>query len=552
MPLANKLNKIDLDKIAVNENTDTKLPESRIFVYYDFSKDIELDFMKLTVEKDGSPNNVLNFRYAGDKKSPSIFVAKNNKFGNDDLEKYVPAKFSITQRIHDSQIMGKSTKSDLELIMECTADSKNNNTNPLYFIVMLTDDIPDPKDGNKKNTGGDLNLLFKNLQTEKIKNPQISDFETDNLRNAPYNITLDKSISKQEKVEDHTIPVFYYYDKSKNPIIIMQTPIPINSENFKIIQTFFEDSKNQVKIADIFTKTDLTPLENVGFFNDVLMKPYSELANDQKNVPLTPSEQTDKKDAETRDASTQESADKAKKAEGFGTLREGAKSMQCRPSQTGNKLTAALVGSPGTDLASSSVGMEVIITLITILILVVSILMYGSDLYVGLITTEKYSYLIQRILSISDLVIATDTNTNTNTISFDTINQRVAEISWISWLTGVLFVISGIVLVGTSFRITNGNSRYFQILFGVILIVMSSMYCISISWAYYMGSLSKKFEDSTLFIKIQKKLDKELNNLFEYVWTKISLYLWYSKKTLDLIESELKNNKNNNNLNDLN
>jgi hypothetical protein len=529
MPLANKLNKIDLDKITANQNTDTKLPESRIFIYYDFSKDIELDFMKLTVEKDGSPNNVLNFRYAGDKKNPCIFVAKNNKFGNDDLEKYVPAKFSITQRIHDSQVMGKSTKADLELIMECTADSKNNNTNPLYFIMMLTEDIPDQSNGNKANTGGDLNLLFKNLQTEKIKNPQITDFETDNLRAAPYNVTLDKSISKQEKVEDRTIPVFYYYDKSKNPIIIMQIPIPINSDNFKIIQTFFEDSKTQVNIVDIFTKTDLAPVENVGFFNDILMKPFSELAKDQKNVPLTPSEQTDQKGEESRDSTTQAAAEKAKKAEGFVTLREGAKAMQCRPSQTGNKLSAALVGAPGTDLASSSVGMQVIITLIAILILVVSILMYGSDFYVGLVTKAEYGGFINSIL-VGNL----DINSETNDL-FNQINTRVAQISWASWLFGLLFVISGSVLIGTSFKVSNGNSRYFQILFGILLIVVSFMYYMSIAWAYYMGSLTKKFEESNLYIKNKQLFDDQIKSngyfdiLLKYVWTKIDFYLWYSK-----------------------
>lgn len=393
MPTFSDIISIPLDKFQMQKNpTPKKDPtNNQFFVYIDFpAQGYPVKFNPMLFDSTGKPQNILNYTVSSsvdDKPYPMVYFAANGKFKMDDLQSYIPVGIQITQKIHDSNIMGKSTSKDLQMIFEC---NQVGGSGVLFLHFLLT--------VSTETTGDDFNKIFENMSYIEQINTNTKNFETQNQKPAPFKYNFMSGISNQFGV-DTTNPVknsmksFYFLDANKNKHILLQTPIPINATNFTKIQDFYESYTIATNPYKIYSTSNLTPDKAVPITNDVLVGNMENLKEAQTNPPQSIDETNNQAVKDKKDAQSQKNVEAAEKAnEGFiGSFfteggKEGLKTMNCRVAQSSNKLVATLVGDEKS-LSSAMDGKNFIIFIsifVGVIALVVSLV--RNFLFVGLIS----------------------------------------------------------------------------------------------------------------------------------------------------------------------
>lgn len=454
MPDVDKLTKISLDDFKIVDN------KTSIFLYFTYPN-TDCKFTNMVTEKDGTYLNVLNYQYPSN--STNIYVSQNKNFT--DLDEYKATSFSITQKIHTSSRMTKGTSGDLEVIIQHVPNkSTSNNYAPkdakLFFIFYLTSD-------SSSTAGGDLEMLFKNIKPDNILT-QTNTFETANLSSAIMSIGLDSAIQGQfgkdtaNTSNQASNMCFMYMDTNKNPIVIMQMPIPISANNFQTIQQFMTISKKQIDTNSIFNgATDLIPFSEPNTITtNILMKHKNDLAGDVKKNPNTPTQEIEEKEDKVTDARTKD-AEKAN-VEKF-TIREGAKEMRCRPSVSNDASSAQLISNA--DPMGGSATMQFLVNAILFIGITLGMYMFAPGFYASLATFDDKDFM----MSIPFAILGP--------VSKELFENRVARISFIYWIIGIIAVILFIILwsVGLSrdkgIKLPDG-SRNFMIVFGFLFLAV--------------------------------------------------------------------------------
>jgi hypothetical protein len=379
MPSFTDISSIPLDKFQMQKNPTSKQDptNNQFFFYFDCpAQGYPVKFNPMIFDSTGKPFNILNYAVTStinDKPYPMLYFASNGKFQMADVQSFIPVGIQITQKIHDTNIMGTSTSNDLQMIIECNQVS---GSKIVFIHILLTNDTQ-----NKKN-GEDFNKLFDNLDDiEDInQNGNPKNFETLNLKLTAFKYNFVSGISNQFGL-DNTDPIkdsmkcFYYLDTNKNSHILLQTPIPIDSNKFTKLQEFYTKVGLAVNPFTIYSNTNLTPDKSVPITNDVLLGTMDNLKNAQTNAPQT-SDGVKASEKEKRNKDKQDKAvETAKKnSEGFiGSFfkeKEGLKTMNCRVAQSSDKLTTTIVGEK-MDASDKINGFHLLFTILSILVIVI-------------------------------------------------------------------------------------------------------------------------------------------------------------------------------------
>jgi hypothetical protein len=508
MPDIDKLTKINLDDFKIVDN------KTSTFLYFTYPS-TDCKFTNMVTEKDGTYLNVLNYQYPSN--ITNLYISQNKNFT--DLDEYKATSFSITQKIHTTTRITKGTSGDLEVIIQhVPSKSTSNNYAPpdakLFLILYLTSD-------STSTVGGDFETVFKNIKPDNILT-QTNNFETANLSSSIMSIALNSAIQGQFGKDSSNTSnqasnlCFMYMDSNKTPIVIMRSPIPISAGNFQTIQQFMTMSKKQIDTNMIFNgASDLIPVSDPNTVTtNILMKSKNDLANDVKNNPNTPTQQTE----EEKDKVTGSRAETAANtnAEKF-TVREGA-TMRCRPSDSSSKSVAVLVSNK--DPMSGSATMQFLINAILFIGITLGMYMFAPGVYASLVTfNEEYWMRIP-------LMILGEVKGN--------FEGRVARVSLIYWIIGIIAVILFIIL--WSVGLSNNNkipdgSRNFMIIFGFLFLSVCILNTAFLKITNGSSQLAKlivqnieKPEDiGTNIGTITKTLDR--------VFKDTSIYWFYSKKS---------------------
>jgi len=465
MPDIEKLTKINLDDSKIVDN------KTSTFLYFSYPS-TDCKFTNMVTEKDGTYLNVLNYQYPSN--ITNLYIAQNKNFT--DLDEYKATSFSITQKIHTTTRITKGTSGDLEVIIQhIPSKSTANNYAPkdakLFLVLYLT-----PDSGSKD--GGDLETVFNNIKPDSILT-QTNNFETANLSSSIMSIALDSALQGQfgKDSSNQSNPsnpsanlCFMYIDNNKNPVVIMRTPIPIAASNFQTIQQFMTMSKKQIDTNMIFNgATDFIPIaEPNTVTTNILMKSKNDLAGDVKNNPTTASEQKDAdKDKNFKDrgnaaVKTRKDNENFTVRELF-TVREGL-NIRCRPSESKNKSSAQLVSDK--DYLSGSATMQFLINAILFIGITLGMYMFAPGLYAGLVTFNDE----QAWMSIPIMILGP--------LSKEAFDHRVARVSFIYWIIGIIAVILFIILWAVGLTNPPGEKkipekdRNFMIVFGFLFLAI--------------------------------------------------------------------------------
>lgn len=504
MPNFSDITSIPLDKFQMQKNpTPKKDPtNNQFFVYIDFpAQGYPVKFNPMLFDSTGKPQNILNYTVSSsvdDKPYPMVYFAANGKFKMDDLQSFIPVGIQITQKIHDSNIMGKSTSKDLQMIFEC---NQVGGSGVLFLHFLLT--------VSTETTGDDFNKIFENMSYIEQINTNTKNFETQNQKPAPFKYNFMSGISNQFGV-DTTNPVknsmksFYFLDTNKNKHILLQTPIPINATNFTKIQDFYESYTIATNPYKIYSTSNLTPDKAVPITNDVLVGNMENLKEAQTNPPQSIDETNNQTVKDKKDAQSQNNVEKAEKAnkEGFiGSFftdnagKEGLKTMNCRVAQSSNKLVATLVGDEKS-LTSAIDGYTLVIIMaifVGVIALVVSLV--KKLLFIG-ITPKKKNELVFKDL-------------------YDAI-RKTSKI--IFFIIAILYGI-GIILIILMIAIPkiSVNASFACIILGILMICVAITIQTSIQ-LYNSKSVRNRYPFAYSIIKNQLSTfinDKSLSNINE-------------------------------------
>jgi len=390
MPSFTDISSISLDKFQMQKNPTPKdnKTDNQYFFYFDFpAQGYPIQFRKMIFDSTNTPLNILNFNVTSNN-SPILYIAKNGKFQNPDIQSYIPVGIQITQKIHDTNIMSTSTNDDLQMIFECNQVS---GSNVCFIHILLTNDT------QNKNTGDDFNKLFdnmvyidqlktntKNFETKNLQPPPfkynfssgiINQFETDTSTDDNISSTKENSFSKKKSLskEDSSLKYmkcFYFKDAKNNMHIILQTPIPINSKNFKNIQNFYKDYGLVMNPFIIYPNSNLIPTKSAPVILDVLLGTKESLKKAQTSPPLTADGKKNQQKQIKKTTQTKNNVDAANKAEKAGNetfissyeMKEGLTTMNCRVAKSSDKLVATLVGTENS-MTSALDGYQLIIAL---------------------------------------------------------------------------------------------------------------------------------------------------------------------------------------------
>lgn len=503
MPTFSDIISIPLDKFQMQKNpTPKKDPtNNQFFVYIDFpALGYPVKFNPMLFDSTGNPQNILNYTVSSsvdDKPYPMVYFAANGKFKMDDLQSFIPVGIQITQKIHDSNIMGKSTSKDLQMVFEC---NQVGGSGVLFLHFLLT--------VSTETTGDDFNKIFENMTYIEQINTNTKNFETQNQKPAPFKYNFMSGISNQFGV-DTTNPVknsmksFYFLDTNKNKHILLQTPIPINAKNFKKIQDFYESYTIATNPYKIYSTSNLTPDKEVPITNDVLVGSMENLKEAQTNPPQSIDETNNQAVKDKKDAQSQKNVEAAEKAnEGFigsffteGAGKEGLKTMNCRVAQSSNKLVATLVGDEKS-LTSAIDGYTLVIIMgifVGVIALVVSLV--KKLLFIGITPKKKDEIKLQELF---------------NAIS------RTSKI--ISFIIAFLYGI-GIILIILMIAIPkiSVNASFACIILGILMICVAITIQTSIQ-LYNSKSVRNRYPFAYSIIKNQLSTfinDKSLSNINE-------------------------------------
>jgi len=315
---------------------------------------------------------------------------------------------------------------------------------------------------------------------------------------------------------------FMYMDSNKTPVVIMRTPIPIAASNFQTIQQFMTMSKKQIDTNMIFNgATDFIPVaEPNTVTTNILMKSKNDLANDVKNNPNTPTQQTEENKGDQNQEKTKEAEQINKEKAGF-TVREGAKTMRCRPSDSNNKSSAQLVTDK--DPMSGSATMQFLINAILFIGITLGMYMFAPGFYASLVAfNDDKAWMGIPLMILGKL-----------TGNFD---GRVARISFIYWIIGIIAAILFIILWSVGLSNTPGKKkipdrdRNFMIVFGFLFLaicILNTAFLKITNQGPQLAKLIVQNMDPSIANAIgTENIMKSLDGVFKDT----SVYWFYSKK----------------------
>lgn len=510
MPDNDKLTKISLDDFKIVDN------KTSTFLYFTYPS-TDCKFTNMVTEKDGTYLNVLNYQYPSN--ITNLYISQNKNFT--DLDEYKATSFSITQKIHTTTRITKGTSGDLEVIIQhVPSKSTSNNYAPkdakLFLILYLTSD-------SSSKVGGDFETIFKNIKPDNILT-QTNNFETANLSSSIMSIALNSAIQGQfGKDSSNTSKqpsnlCFMYSDSNKTPIVIMQSPIPISAGNFQTIQQFMTMSKKQIDTNMIFNgASDLIPVSDSNTVTtNILMKSKNDLANDVKNNPNTPTQESEAKEDNATEARAQDAANT--NAEKF-TVREGLKTMKCRPSVISDKSVATLVSN--IDPLGGSAMMQFLINAILFIGITLGVYIFAPGLYAGLVTFNDNA----AWMGIPLMILGTVKE------NFD---GRVARVSLIYWIIGIIAMALFIILWSIGLTNAKGSkipdgSRNFMIVFGFLFLAVCILNTAFLKITNGSSQLAK------LVVQNMDEADLPdisiLRKSLDGVFKDTSIYWFYSKKS---------------------
>ena len=458
MPTFTDISSIPLDKFQMQKNPTPKQDptNNQFFIYLDFpAQGYPVKFNPMIYNSAGKPQNVLNFAVTSsinDKPYPMVYFASNGKFQTADLQSYIPVGIQITQKIHNTNIIGKSTSKDLQMIFEC---NQVGGSGILFMHILLT--------VSTETNGDDFNKIFENLTYIDQIETNTKNFETQNQKPAPFKYNFMSGISNQFGL-DTTDPIkdsmksFYFLDANKNKHIMLQTPIPISVTNFTKIQDFYENVGLAQNPYTIYSTSTLTPDKEIPITNDVLVGTMNSLKDAQTTPPQTIEQHNNQQIKERKDAKSKESVDKAEKANKesfigsfFEDKKEGLKTMNCRVANSSNKLVATLVGDEKS-MVSLLDGYNLII-IIGIFVGVLALVLYMVKKYLlgGLVNSNKPEINLKQL--------------------YDAIRQRQSRMNIL-----ILFCLGiGIILVILMVAISeiSTSSKFTFIIIGILLVCIS-------------------------------------------------------------------------------
>lgn len=389
MPSFTDISSISLDKFQMQKNPTPKdnPTDNQYFVYFDFpAQGYPIQFQKMIFDSTNKPLNLLNFSVTSNN-FPILYIAKNGKFQNPDLQSYIPVGIQITQKIHNTNIMATSTNDDLQMIIECNQVS---GSNVCFIHILLTNDT------QNKNSGDDFNKLFDNMVYIDQLETNTKNFETQNLKPPPFKYNFSSGIVNQfekdtsisdsiSSTDDNTfskkdsslksMKCFYFKDSKNNMHILLQTPIPISSKNFTNIQDFYKNYGLQMNPFIIYPNSNLIPTQSVSVTLDVLLGTKESLQKAQSSPPLTADGKKEKEKEVKKTTQTKNNVDAANKAQKAGNesfissygTREGLTTMNCRVAQSSDKLVATLVGTENS-MTTALDGYQLVIALGSIIL----------------------------------------------------------------------------------------------------------------------------------------------------------------------------------------
>jgi hypothetical protein len=408
MPKFTDIVSIGLDKFQMQKNPTPKQDptNNQFFLYFDFPpQGYPIKFNPMLYDSTGKPYNILNYAVTStvnDKPFPMLYLAANGKFKLADVQTYIPIGIQITQKIHNSNVMGTSTNNDLQMIMEC---NQVDGSKIVFIHILLTVDT------QNKNNGDDFNKFFDNLSYIDQIETNTKNFETQNSKASAIKYNFSSGISNQFSSSEagggeteggggggeagtegfggggggggKSIKCFYFSDTDKNTHVILQAPIPISSNNFTKVQHFYENVGLATNPFKVYSNTNLTPDKSLPIINDVLLGNMDALKDAQTTPPETVEGQKKTELKQKKAGQKDKAVETAKKgeknaSEGFiGSFfktneKEGLKTMNCRVSQSSDKLIATLVG--GDDKTVSLDGYHLIIALGSIIIIIMSVI----------------------------------------------------------------------------------------------------------------------------------------------------------------------------------
>ena len=342
MPNFTDISSKPLDKFQMQKNPKPKQDptNNKFFFYLDFpAQGYPVKFNPMLYDSTGKPQNILNFAVTSsisNKPYPMVYFSSNGKFQMADLQSFIPVGIQVTQKIHDTNVIGKSTSKDLQMIFEC---NQVGGSGVLFLHILLTT-------STEKN-GDDFNKIFENLTDFEQLEKNTKNFDTLNQKPPPFKYNFMSGISNQFGL-DTTDPIknsmksFYFLDENKNKHILLQTPIPINSENFTKIQNFYESFGLAVNPFTIYSTSKLVPDQSVPITNDVLVGTMDSLKDAQTTPPQTIEDYNNQQIKDKKDAQTEKNVEKAEKTNKEGFLgsffseKEGLKTMNCRVANSSN------------------------------------------------------------------------------------------------------------------------------------------------------------------------------------------------------------------------
>jgi hypothetical protein len=463
MPNFTDISSIPLDKFQMQKNPKPKQDptNNKFFFYLDFpAQGYPVKFNPMLYDSIGKPQNILNFAVTSsinNKPYPMVYFSSNGKFQMADLQSFIPVGIQVTQKIHDTNVIGKSTSKDLQMIFEC---NQVGGSGVLFLHILLTT--------STETNGDDFNKIFENLTDLEQLEKNTKNFDTLNQKPPPFKYNFMSGISNQFGL-DTTDPIknsmksFYFLDENKNKHILLQTPIPINSENFTKIQNFYENFGLAINPFTIYSTSKLVPDQAVPITNDVLVGTMDSLKDAQTTPPQTIEDYNNQQIKDKKDAQTQKNVDKAEKANKEGFLgsffgiseKEGLKTMNCRVANSSKKLVATLVGDE-TSLSSALDGYTLIIT-ISCFIGIIGLVVY---------LVKKYTF--------SGFKPKKDNEINLKEL-YEFIRGKNSKIFWCNmgiFLIGFALVIIMIVISSTTKNISKSSS-FFCIVLGILLISVS-------------------------------------------------------------------------------
>ena len=506
MPTFTDISSITLDKFQMQKNPKPKQDptNNQFFIYLDFpAQGYPVKFNPMLFDSTGKPQNILNFSVSSsinNKPYPMVYFASNGKFQMADLQSYIPVGIQITQKIHNTNVIGKSTGKDLQMIFEC---NQVGGSGIAFVHILLT--------VSSENNGDDFNKIFENLTYVEQIETNTKNFETQNSKPAPFKYNFMSGISNQFGL-DTTDPIknsmksFYFLDTNKNKHILLQTPIPISSANFTKIQDFYENFGLATNPYTIYSTSTLTPDQAVPITNDVLVGTMDNLKDAQTTPPQTIDDYNNQQIKDKKDAQSKETVDKAQKAnEGFigsffgASEKEGLKTMNCRVAKSSDKLVATLVGDQKS-LTSALDGYTLIIII---------------SIFVGLIALVVY---MVKKYSMGGLVDSKKPSVNLKEL-YDAISGRHKRITFVTYFCLGIGIILTILMV--AIPKISASASFTCILIGILLVCISIAIRASIQ-ILNMRSVPNRYPFAYLIMKnqlsnfgITEKIINEIDKSFD-------------------------------------